>query len=310
MKKRFLLLFLIHYMISFAQISVGEKPNRKTKEFSKETFSRFLKTTTIFVLPNTIDEEIYSSILKKHWTITPFKLIDFNDFDFKNHLNNTYSFCYLNTFIKTLDKPRSINVYMYANLDVFMLNNKAIKNEKKKHKKLFLENHKISLASISLYPKNESLRPITNVRNNHKKLLDITYTKNTFYDFNAGFFTNEIQKIHSLLKEEKTYYRYKNEVSQEIKQLANNTLYIPEYLGFKFNGTRETNTNKNIDYIKELFKNYDFDYQIIKSNELSKKIIENKIDYYIKFTRVNTQRFLQVTNAKTSEVVYRKYMPG
>lgn len=300
-------------IISHSQISVSEKPNRKTKEINEETLNRFKKTETIFVLPNTISKNTYESILKEQWHITPYKIVDYSKFNINKYLSNKYSFAYLNTAVKTIDKPRAINVYIYATLDFFMLDNEATKellSKKKKKIKNKFDKHKIHIANIALYPKNNSLKPITNARNNEKKLLDLTFSKNSFYDFNAGFFKNGIQKIHRQLKKESPYYLYENDFLPEIKNLETNKLYIPEYLGIKFNGMRETNRGKNLNYIKKLFENYNFEYSIIKSDDLSTKIIDKEIMYYAKYTRINTQRFLHITNAITGEIIYRKHMPG
>jgi len=312
-KNVFLLSLLTFSIISYSQISVSETPNKKTKEIDEEVLNRFNKTETIFILPNVVNKETYNSILKKYWKTTPYKLIDYKNFDFNNYLNDKYSFAYINTLINTIDKPRAINVYIYATLDIFMLKNKEIKKQlekkKKKRKKVFeIKKNKIQLASVSLYPKNEYLRPITNARNNKKKLSELIYTKNSFYDFNAGFLKNEIQKISKQLKNKEPYYLYESDFLPEIKKLTNHKLYIPEYTGIKFNGMRETNKNKSIDYIKQLFKSYDFDFSIIKSNELSDKIINKEIKYYAKYTRVNTQRFFNIINAETGEIIYRKHL--
>lgn len=313
MKKLLLLLFFSNYFIGFSQISVSESPNRKTKKLNAKTIERFKKTETIFVLPNSISKESYNSILKQYWNITPYKIIDFETFSFKNYLNDEYSFVYLNTSVKTIDKSRSINVYIYATLNIFMLKNKEIKDllskKKKKTSKIF-ESNKIQLASIFLYPKNEYLKTIANLRNNEKELIEFTYTQKAFYDFNAGFFKNGIQKINYQLKKSEPYYLYESDFLPEIKNLATHKLYVPEYLGLKFNGMRETNTGKNTSYIKDLFKTYNFEYSTIKTSELSDKIIQKEITYYAKYTRVNTQRFLHIVNAKTGEIIYRKHMPG
>lgn len=306
MKKLYLLLSLTSSLICFSQISVSENHYKKTKTIDKETIAQFKKTVTLFVLPDIIAKETYDTILKQYWNITPYEIIDHKSFNFNKYSEKKYSFVYLNTSIKTIDKSRAINVYIYANLDIFMLKNKLLENTSKKA----FKKNKINLARVSLFPRNDALKKIANARKKERSLKELMYSKNVFYDYNAGFFQNYIQKINDHLKENKTYYLYGSDFLPEIKELAESKLYIPDYLGLQFNGMRETNTGKNKTTIKKLFNNYSFEYEIIKSGDLSTKIINKEAIYYIKYTRINTQRFLHVINAITGEIVYRKYIAG
>ena len=306
MKKLLLLLYLTSSFICFSQISVSEKHYRKTKLIDEEIITQFKKTVTLFVLPDIIAKETYETILKQYWTVTPYKLIDRSDFNFNKFSEQKYSFVYLNTSIKTIDKARAINVYIYADLDIFMFKNKPFEDTSKKA----FKKNKINLARVSLFPRNDALKKIANARKKERTLKELMYSKNVFYDYNAGFFQNYIQKINNHLKENKTYYLYGSDFLPEIKKLAKNKLYIPDYLGLQFNGMRETNTGKNKTTIKKLFNNYSFEYEIINSVDLSNKIINKEVTYYVKYTRINTQRFLHIINALTGEIIYRKYIAG
>ncbi len=310
MKKLFLAFFLIYSSLCFSQISVSNNHNRNTKKLDTAVFNSFKKTETIFVLPSIINTETYNAILKEYWKITPYQLVDYKTFKFKNYPGNKYSFVYLDTSIKTIDKSRAINIYIYANLDLFMRN----KDLKEKHKDKWFEK-KTDIARVLLFPKNDFLKTLANARDKKSDLKKLTHENDVFYNFNAGYFKNYIQKIHQELTKQNTknnepYYVYENDFLPEIKNLATATLYIPEYLGLKFNGFRETNTNKNVNHIKKLFSAYDFEYRIVKNSELNTLIMENKDFYYAKFIRINTQRFLHIINAHTGEIIYRKYLPG
>ncbi len=312
MKKLFFFL-LIGVNIGFSQISVSENPLRNSKKINQNTLERFKKTETIFVLPDAFHREIYQKILKEQWEITPFKLVSKKDFSFKNYLNDKYSFFYLNTDVKALEKATDVNIFIFATLDLFMLKNEALKKALSKSGKdgqKLIEKNKIQLARISLYPKNKFLKPIANARSNPKAVHDLVYSKNVFYDFNLGFLKNEIQKINHQLKEEKTYNSYKSAILPEIKNLKQHTLYVPEYLGIRFNGIRETHVNKQVNQVTALFKQYDYSYAIIKATDLSDKIMRGEIGYYAKYTRINTQRYLNVINAKTGEIIYSNNMSG
>ena len=313
MKKKLLLFFFSICYLGISQISVSEKPNQKSKEFNEDTLARLKKTQTIFILPDIIDKKDYQEILQKHWKITPYKFVNHNEFDFFTYLDDKYSFVYLNTNVNTIEKSRAINVYINTSLDFFMLDNSKAQElitKNKKDSQEIIEKSKLPIASIKLYPKNQSLRTIANARNDMASLEEISYTKETFYDFKIGFFKNGIQKINSQLLKEEPYNLYQSDHLSEIKNLADKKLYVPEYIGIQFNGMRETHRGKQKSHIEELFKNYNYQYTIINCDDLSNKIMGNEIDYYIKYTRINTQRFLNVVNAKTGEIVYRNHMPG
>lgn len=302
MRNSVLFLFMLFCNHSFAQLSVGHEPYTKKTGLDSITMSRFKATTTLFILPDKIPETTYDSILKAFWTITPYHLIKHSRFHIEDIDSNKHSFAYISTTVKTIDKPKSIHVFIFSNLDLFMVN--------PFHKKEDWLSHKVPIASVGLYPKNTSLRPIADLRKKEMLLNRFIYEENPFFDFNPGFFKNYIQQINTHLKQQLPFYLYETETSSELKNLSNAILYIPEYLGLKFNGFRETNSAAPSIFINNLFESYEYRYSIVSRDNLSRLIMDQQPIYYARFTRINTQRFLQIVNAHTGNIVYRTYISG
>ena len=62
--------------------------------------------------------------------------------------------------------------------------------------------------------------------------------------------------------------------------------------------------------VEKLFSKYDYDYEFISTEDLDKAIEENKEFYYLRYARANAERFVQVVNSKTGEVIFREYITG
>ena len=43
---------------------------------------------------------------------------------------------------------------------------------------------------------------------------------------------------------------------------------------------------------------------------MNNKILNNEELYYLRYVRMNAERFLQVVNSKTGEIIYRNYITG
>lgn len=55
---------------------------------------------------------------------------------------------------------------------------------------------------------------------------------------------------------------------------------------------------------------YNYKYEVISDEELNNKILNNEELYYLRYVRMNAERFLQVVNSKTGEIIYRNYITG
>ncbi|MFL0124072.1 hypothetical protein V2590_05235, partial [Tenacibaculum maritimum] len=82
------------------------------------------------------------------------------------------------------------------------------------------------------------------------------------------------------------------------------------YMTIKYSGWMGQDSEEDDENIKDIFRKYDYGYEIISDEEISNKILNNEEFYYLRYVRMNTERFLQVVNSKTGEIIYRDYIMG
>jgi hypothetical protein len=142
------------------------------------------------------------------------------------------------------------------------------------------------------------------------KIFNALYTGDVFFNYKLGFLKNYFQKINDLIKNEEVYWMYEDDYLPELKKLSNHKLYIPSYMTIKYNGWKRQDSEKNDKNVEDIFKKYDYQYEIISDEDLNNKILNNQELYYLRYVRMNAERFLQVVNSKTGEIIYRNYITG
>src|SRR6187431_812088 len=91
MKKITLLFALLLSATIYSQVAISPSYRGADEEFEKEDLNNFKKTTTVFVLSNVYKKAEYEKILKEVWTITPFIVVDYNDFVVNKYADGNYS---------------------------------------------------------------------------------------------------------------------------------------------------------------------------------------------------------------------------
>ncbi len=326
MKFKFLLLILIIWQTGTSQIGVGtgfvgkqKRLGKKRQANVKHKLEDFKKTKTIFILSNVYDKPTYDSMLKASWHVTPFEVVKQKDFSFNDYAGNQYSYAFLDweqvEFMKN-NEPTG-NAIVRAYIEIFMYDFDNIKKQlsklskKRRAKKLvdIFEQNKKLVARFFLYPTGDFASFM--VKNDPSKNNDVNkklYNEDLLYNYKSGFLKNYFQKVNNLIQKDQVYWMYvKNpEYLPELKNLKKKTLYVPDFVARKFNGLeREAKPSKA--FLDKIFKNYDFKYQMISSDELNKKIMNNEPIYYLMYVRVSSERFVSVVNAQTGEIVYRAY---
>ena len=140
-------------------------------------------------------------------------------------------------------------------------------------------------------------------------IMNTIYTKDVFYNYKSGFLKNYFQKVNNQLKDGEEYWMYENDYLPELKKLANNTLFIPNYHLIKFNPWK-MKASDNKEEFEEVLENYDHKFQFQDENEIDKRILAGEAFYYLRFVRVNSQKFIHIVNSKTGEIIYRNYIAG
>jgi len=301
----------------FSQVYVGPSKTNKAKNFGNKYFEDFKKTTTIFVLSNIFKKEEYEKILKETWTVTPFKVVNYNDFDISNYLNGKYSISQLTGFKRIKTKESGLtSTSVYLSLDTRIYDTETIskklgkltpKKMKKKFSDIIRENSKL-ISKIRFYSKDEFTAKVLKWKMD--EIVNSLYTEKVFFNYNLGFLKNYFQKMNSQFGKKELFLIYNEFASLELSKLKEQKLYIPEYIGVKYNGWIGQDSEADNENIDNIFKNYNFEYEIISDKLLDESILRGDDVYYLRYTRENAERFVRIVNAKTGEIIYKKYMTG
>ncbi|TMM52187.1 hypothetical protein FEE95_21095 [Maribacter algarum] len=322
MKNYLILLVAFVSFVGHSQISFGAKHRGKPADLKKETLERFKSTTTVFVLSDVIDASEYEQILKDTWTVTPYKLISHEDFNLMEMHKGNYSFAALTGFKvvkKEMGMTKSASLHTY--FDVAMYDADEIgkklaklspdlsdKKKKKKLKAIFNENRE-SILKFYLFPTAEFVGIALTKKDD--EIVKSIYTEDVFFNYTKGMLRNYLQKSNALIAGEKTYWMYKKDAEAEkIARLASSKLFIPEYITQKTNAWTAGISDRDEKEVEKLLKGYGYDYELINKDDLDNAIISGKEFYYMRYVRMNAERFVQIVNAKTGDVVFRDYITG
>jgi len=279
--------------------------------------SEFKATKTIFVFSTIFEKEQYEKLLAETWTVTPYEIIAAEDFNIMDHLDKNTSIARVTGHKKVKQmKSGGTATYLYTYFEIGMHEKEDILkkvsklSEKKLKKKLgyILFENRIDVARFLLYPSEDFIH--TAVKEDIEVIKKSMLTDDVFFNYSLGMLKNYLQKTNALLEKEEVYWMYDADNTEELPKLAQKTLFVPEYINKKFDAWRALDKDKDVEEEKELFKKYEYDYAFISQEDLDKKIADNEEVYYLRYARMNSERYLNVVNSKTGEVIYRNYIPG
>jgi len=311
-----LLFFVMFSNITRAQISIGPRHIGKQKKFSDDEFKKFKKTKTVFILSDIIDKDTYFEILDSSWTVTPYELVHVTNFDKKKFPEDEYSYVELKGYVrsKTMKSGATVN-YLHIFLDIMMYDAKNLKKEllknkgakKKKIDKIYRQN-RMTIGRVELFPTDVFIHKA--ISGETDDIIKSIYFEDVFYTYEPGFLKNIFQKVNDQIKKEETYWMYGSDYTSELKKLKSKTLYIPSYHTIKYNAFKATDKDKKASDTKKLYDTYNYKYVIQDDDELNERILKGEEFYYLRYTRVNSQKFIHIVNSKTGEIIYRDYAAG
>lgn len=317
MKKIILIIALILSAKNYAQVAISPSYRGADDEFKKGEIEAFKKTTTVFVLSNIYDKAEYVKILKEAWTVTPFLVVDFNDFNVVDYANGNFSIAKLYGDIIVSSKG---TVYTHNNLILRNINpekfeknfiklKKGDKHYSSKLESIFIENS-TDLARVPLCSTNSFLIEMMKSRGSDEKassLYEKMYTEQCFTNANLGMLKNYFQQISLSLTKEEHYGLYDDFSRPEIKDLKDKVLYIPEVYKMEYNPWKMTEKLREEKEVKELLEDYKYKYEFISDTDLEQKILSNEEIFYLRYVSMNGNKYLQVVNGITGDPVYYSY---
>lgn len=321
------LLFIICLLVSsfvFSQISVSKRHAGGLKKHSVEDFEKFKSATTVFVLPDCIETQDYIKILNDVWNINDFILMTTQEFDESNFSDKNYLFFRLyGGTITTYGRISSgVYAFTYINLDfididkykknILKVKKPESKKGKKKIKKIWKESIS-TVARVNLYSSREFVNIALDREGAKQSLNECGFA----YNYNLGFLKNYIQKINNLISNNESYWMYKNDYSEELSVLSNKTLYIPDYLKIRYKTSskirglgvvKEIYAVEDEEFLKDLMSNYNYNYNIVSEEQMDDLILSNQEIYYLTYVKSQGEKFMQIVNSKTGDIIYRNYI--
>lgn len=269
-----------------------------------------IKNGTTYIALNSLSSGNLD-IIKKNWTIS--KIVFIRHTEVEKYLSPENSFLTVggiettSTFTKTTSSGTQYKGSSYTNthryLELWTCNEKYFKNKEKYNNSEFGSRDKIQVARIELYTD-------LSVSSNPDEIFESDFNgKGHVRNWGSGIMKNYIQSLMIFLNKNENHSLYSNITNvDELKNLKDQVLYIPDYILKKFNKFSGYETKSHNE--SKLFKKYKYKYDVISSKELNKKIIEDKTGfYYLLYVKSSTEKYITVINSLTGEMVYSTYSP-
>ena len=305
-------LTIITLLFSFAmtsQVSVSTSKIMKSSNLDLELIENFKKTTTVFVLRDNYTIEEYNKMLESFWDVTPFKVVLEKDYNFQEFLSTEYSIAsmnYLHTDKDISKMSGNAANTIFFKFDIRVFNEKQIEKIKlklastKKGKDEEIGNYiaynSDDVAHVFMYP---ILNKEVGMAIYYKKFDKVSdwasSDESAYFNYSLGYLKNYFQKINKSLKENKGVGLFEEVlIKSELKKLKNQDLIIPKYM-----------IDMPIISEKDLGKAYSYSYTFQDSETIDKRVMEGEEFYYLQHTIINSDRFIEIVNAKTGEVIFK-----
>lgn len=282
--------FLHFIIILLPAISFGQIAITNVGEIAK-----IKNGTTFFAMNNPASPKAaaYVEAIKKNWTLSKVECIKYTDVEKNIAPNNSFV-----TITANMTNSNSTmgNTETHIYLELWTTNGHYTYDPKKR--KHFNQADKISIATIELFGD-------FTAQNYPSSLYKMDYDSSGHLEnWSAGILANYIQQMIVLLNkgeihDAKTVIYNK----EEIKKLASETLFIPDYVMTKFSKNADDESKKF--ETKEIFDGYNLTYKLVSLEELNDKILNNPTPfYYLLFIKTINEKFITVTNSKTGEIIY------
>lgn len=281
----------------FAQVSVSASHKGGFKDLSKQDYKEIKSRTTVFVVDDFVPKE-FEKMISSFWNLNQYIVVSRGDFTAKkeNYINDKYAIFEFSGEVVTVQGKSFSTDYLYLNYTYYYCTDIQEKRDKKGNLKYDTN----EVASVFFGGDAKSMFAM--IRN-----LKYDNLEDDLYNYKLGFMKNYLQMINDLLKANDYSFTYANDYNKnELKKLANATLYVPDYIKTKYNGWTGNETEReNPD---ELFKKYKFKYEWMNTDKLNDKILNTSEEFfYLMYTKINSQKFVSVVNGRTGEIIYREY---
>ncbi|POY40165.1 hypothetical protein C3L50_05830 [Flavobacterium alvei] len=297
-----IILFLLLINLSFTSKVSAQIAIDNIEELSK------IKGGTTYVAmkdPNAEKSKEYVEIFKNNWTYTKLEFIKYTDIT--KYIAPGNSFLTLSGYVTDVQMMSLYNNGIrpgidYSHTHIFLQLWTVDDNYFKKNKE-FNDKDRIQIARLELYTDFETIvRPSNLYQNDYD-------ADNHIRNWGPGILKNHIQNLNTYLNTGKKKSLFSDILNEkEIKKLASETLYIPDYILVKFNKFTGDESAKLKE--EELLEDYKFKYKMLSTKELNDKILsDTKGFYYLQYIKSSTNKYISVINSLTGEIIYSIYVP-
>ncbi len=254
----------------------------------------FLDKTTIIPISKNIPDKVrskYEEVFKKYWTVSSFKIVDFEEYStYKDNLDFTF-FAPVHTLYESTN-----NSFEGLSLEFF----RYVEPRKEGY-----EIQKEWLGGISMHLNYEAGSEwLGGRRGKESNLHEFVYADkfNDILNLSPGLLKVYLLAFQDDLRNLKAERPDKFQNKEELAKLKSKTLYIPFY------ATQQVNafTGKRSDVeLNQFFESYTFDYVVLDMEKLSDKIINSESAVYVLiFGRTSVGHYIRIWDANSGKLVY------
>ncbi|WP_308994033.1 hypothetical protein QLS71_017635 [Mariniflexile litorale] len=334
MKKTILLITCLLSIFSiYSQVNIGRKRglgNLYVVEHNDKLYDIIKKTTTYFVVPDSLDFNETKKTIEEIWTFNSIKFISEVDYQ-KGELISTD-----NSIIKFQDKNYiktketigrnderivgTIDLYkfqMFYYEEVSKKNNGKIKKEIGQIAEIIFtpDNYYRFLGKETGYTGDFEIgyvgKPSLFKSGTNEFTVKTKDDGNSYkylktpesYNFHLGYIKNYFQTLNNKLTDNESL-KIRDEIKKKdkLKELKSKTLYVPNWL-LKDYSTFKLKVTKVLKP-EELFEDYKFEFKVLSNEELNSKILNKDEFYYLMHTTYNGEKVISIINSLTGEIIY------
>ena len=334
MKKTILLIICLLSVLSiYSQVNIGRKRglgNLYVVEHNDKLYDNIRKTTTHFVVPDSLDFNETKKVIEEIWTFNTIKFIpeiDYKKSELISTDNSIIKFQDKN-YIKTkqtigLDDERIVGTIDLYKFQMFYYKEVSKKNKGKIKKEIgqiaeiiftpnnyyrFLGNNSdytgdfeigyVGKSNLIKTGTNEFTIRVKDDGNSYKYLK----TPDS-YNFHLGYIKNYFQTLNNKLNKNQSL-KIRDEIKNKdkLKELKSKTLYVPNWL-LKDYSTFKLKVTKVLKP-EELFEDYKYEFKVLTNNELNAKILNKDEFYYLMHTTYNGEKVVSIINSLTGQIIY------
>ena len=281
----------------------ADKLRMSERTFTAEEINALKNTTTVFVLLDGVADqrEKFVQAIESTWTFTPIRVISYEDLP--NYRGEAYSYFMINGYNKTVtrtntaDGRSSSTDYYHAYLGLSLIEQGKDKKGRPKIKETAFCREELFIppSQMLMYGGGNSL--------------DVLYSKAEFKNWSPGMIKLYLADIQRNLERNYRAWMYATLADNaELANLANETLFIPEYalvkLG-KFSGKEEQRDVAS----SGLLEKYPYKYKVVSTEELSDAILSGEAKYVFDYVRANGDQITRVYSVEKGKI-YQAYEGG